>query len=187
MMNLYSIALFLHIVGALGFFVALGLETFNLQQLQRLTSVEELRGWFAVTRGWRGLAGISMLVILIAGVYMTFAAWRGASDWVAVAFLAMIVQGAIAGILTAPRMRALQKASSDQQGELSAELDALRYHPLLWVSMMARVGAGLGIIFLMSVKPALMGSLIVIAVSIVVGLAVGMMLMSVRRNQPVVA
>jgi hypothetical protein len=191
MMNLYSIALFLHIVGALGFFVALGLETFNLQQLQRLTSVEQLRGWFAATRGWRGLAAVSMLVILAAGFYMAFAAWGGA-DWISIAFGAMIVQGIIAGILTAPRMRAIQKAISDQQGTIqqgaiSAEIDALRYHPLLWVSMMARVGIGLGIIFLMSVKPALMGSLIVMAVSIVVGLAVGMMLMSARRNQPVVA
>ena len=33
-MNAYSIALFLHIVGALGFFVALGLEWTGLWQIE---------------------------------------------------------------------------------------------------------------------------------------------------------
>ena len=128
MMNLYSIALFLHIVGALGFFVALGLETFNLQQLQRLTSVEQLRGWFAATRGWRGLAAISMLVILVAGVYMTFAAWRGGSDWVAVAFVAMIVQGAIAGILTAPRQHDVVPFLELEMAEVAIQIAATAMH-----------------------------------------------------------
>jgi hypothetical protein len=39
----YSIALFLHIVGALGLFVALGLEWTNLRYLQQVTTTEQAR------------------------------------------------------------------------------------------------------------------------------------------------
>ncbi len=45
MMTLYSIALFLHIVSALGLSVALGLEWAGLLKLYRLANFEESRGW----------------------------------------------------------------------------------------------------------------------------------------------
>ncbi len=44
MMTLYSIALFLPIVGALGLSVALGLEWASLLKLRRLANFEEARG-----------------------------------------------------------------------------------------------------------------------------------------------
>jgi len=185
-MNLYNIALFFHVVGALGYFIALGLEWFNLQQLQRTSTVEQVGEWFKITGRLRGIGGISMLLILIAGFYMTFAAWGGA-DWISVAFGAMILQGVLAGVLTSPRMRAIQKAIANESGPITPALDALLHHPLLSVSMLARVGIALGIIFLMTVKPALMGSLITIAVGLVVGLALAAFTMGSRRAQEVVA
>jgi hypothetical protein len=185
-MTLYSIALFFHVVGALGFFIALGLEWFNLMQLQRTNTVEQIVDWFGVTNRLRGLAGISMLIILIAGFYMTFAAWGGA-EWIMVAFGAMLLQGVVAGIVTTPRMRAIQKATADAHGPISPELDSLLHHPLLWVSVWARVGMALGIIFLMTVKPALVMSLIVIGVGAVVGVALALVTMGNRPRETVVA
>jgi hypothetical protein len=185
-MNLYSIALFFHVVGALGFFIALGLEWFNLSALQRTTTAEQVGEWFETTGRLRWLAGVSMLIILIAGFYMTFAAWGGAM-WIAVAFGAMILQGVLAGVLTTPRMRAIQKAASSESGSISPTLDGLLHHPLLWVSMLTRSGIALGIIFLMTVKPALTGSLVTVAVGIVVGLAFSMLTMGSRRGQPLAA
>ena len=185
-MTLYSIALFFHVVGALGFFIALGLEWFTLMQLQRTTTVEQVVDWFSVTNRLRGLAGISMLIILIAGGYMTFAAWGGA-DWIEVAFGAMLLQGAVAGILTTPRMRALQKATADAHGPLSSEQASLLHHPLLSVSLWSRIGLALGIIFLMTVKPALVASLVVIVVGTVVGSALALVTMGSSRRETVVA
>lgn len=185
-MNLYSIALFLHVVGALGFFVVLGLEWFSLLALQRTTTVEQVDDWFKFTGRMRGLGGISMLLILIAGGYMTFAAWGGAS-WIAVAFGAIILQGALAGILTSPRMKAIQKATDNESGPISPTLDSLLHHPMLWVSMSTRLGIGLGIVFLMCVKPMLVGSLITIAVGLIVGLALSPVMIRSRRSQPAMA
>ena len=47
-MNGYSIALFLHIVGALGFFVALGLEWIGLEQIRSAMAPEQVRGWVSL-------------------------------------------------------------------------------------------------------------------------------------------
>jgi hypothetical protein len=185
-MNYYSIALFLHIVGALGVFVSLALEWVNLQQLQRLTTAEQVGEWFKGSARGRWLAGISFLLILIPGFYMTAMAWGGAM-WISVALGALVLMGALGGILTGPRMAAIKKSIATENGPTSSDLYRLLHHPLLWVSLQTRVGIALGIVFLMSVKPALTGSLITLAVAIVLGLALGFATMGRRGQQEVVA
>jgi hypothetical protein len=54
-MNDYSIVLFVHIVGALGFFVALGVEWLSLRHLRRATTAEQVREWIRVSTGVRRL------------------------------------------------------------------------------------------------------------------------------------
>src|SRR5687768_16441235 len=120
-MNLYSIALFLHIVGALGVFVSLALEWINLQQLQRLTTVEQVTEWFKGSRGGRWMGGISFLLILIPGFYMTATAWGGVM-WISVALGALILLGALGGILTGPRMAAIKRAMATESGPISSDL-----------------------------------------------------------------
>jgi hypothetical protein len=187
MISLYSIALFFHVLGAVGFFIALGLEWVTLQQLQRATTVEQLRERLKATSGMGAIGGISMLVIVVAGVYLTMVAWRGNSMWVAVAFAAIIVQGVLMAILNGPRMRAIRKAATTESGSISSELDGLLHHSMLWISMLVRVGMSTGIIFLMTVKPPLITSLIVIAVGFVLGLAASMFTMGNRRTQTAAA
>jgi hypothetical protein len=58
---------------------------------------------------------------------------------------------------------------------------------MLWVSMLVRVGIALSIIFLMTVKPVLVTSLIVVVVGIVLGLALALFTMGSRRSQEVTA
>ena len=47
-MNDYSIALFFHMVGALGFFLALGLEWTGLWQLRSALRSQEVRAWMGL-------------------------------------------------------------------------------------------------------------------------------------------
>jgi hypothetical protein len=185
-MNLYSIVLFLHIVGALGYFIALGFEWLSLVLLQRTTTVEQIREWFAVTKRMRGIAGVSLLIILVAGGYMTAEVWGGA-DWIEIAFAAMVVQGVIALALTTPRMRAIEKATAGASGVIPSTVTALIHHPLLWVSMLSRAGVALGIIFLMSVKTDMTLSLVVVGVSLLAGAIVGLAMGGAQRRQTVTA
>ncbi len=66
------IALYVHIVGALGFFVALGVEWVSLRYLRRATTAEQVREWVQVSTGIRRLGFASMMALLASGFYMMF-------------------------------------------------------------------------------------------------------------------
>src|SRR5512138_3666639 len=89
-MNMYSITLFLHIVGALGFFSAFALEWTSLRQVQRVTLSDQAQSWMRVLAGTRRLGMTSMLVTIITGIYLTVSAWRGMS-WTMVALVSVVV------------------------------------------------------------------------------------------------
>ncbi len=87
-MTLYSIALFIHIVGALLLFVLLTIEG------------NALRQGFMAARLNQILGPISALTILVPGLYMVASEW-GAKGWVVVGIAAWVliaVAGAVTGI-----------------------------------------------------------------------------------------
>jgi len=70
-----------------------------------------------------------------------------------------------------------------QSGPISTDLARSIFHPALWMSMLTRVAIGLGIVFLMTVKPALMTALIVMVVAILLGLAASLLMPGNWRGQ----
>jgi hypothetical protein len=169
-MNYYSIALFFHIVGALGVFVALGLEWTGLRQIRGATTSEQVRVWMRISNSTRRLGIASMLTILVSGFYMMATVWGGVA-WIIVAFWTLVLLVVLGLALTGPRMAALGRALATEHGTVSPTLQHLANHPLLWISIQTRVAIALGIIFLMTVKPDLGGSLLTIGVALVLGLA----------------
>jgi hypothetical protein len=149
-MSLYSIALFLHIVGALLLFVLLTVEGVSLRQ------------GFMAARLNRMLGPVSALTILVPGTYMVVSEW-GWKGWVVVGLAAWVliaVAGAATGI-----------------GLLSGRLN-VRAAALSWA---ARVGMALSVVFIMTVKPDLIPSLIVVVAGAVLGAAAGSATMSRLR------
>jgi hypothetical protein len=149
-MNLYSIALFLHIVGALVLFVLLTVEGVSLRQ------------GFMAARLNRMLGPASALTILVPGIYMVVSEW-GWKGWVVVGLAAWVliaVAGAATGI-----------------GLLSGRLN-VRAAAFSWA---ARVGMALSVVFIMTVKPDLIPSLIVVVAGAVLGAAAGSATMSRLR------
>jgi len=67
-------------------------------------------------------------------------------------------------------MSAVRQGSLDESGPLSPASRIRLRDPILWVSVQARIALALGIVFLMSVKPGLIGSLTTIGVSLIAGL-----------------
>jgi hypothetical protein len=183
MMNGYSIALFVHIVGALGFFVALGVEWISLRQLRRATTAEHPREWIAVASGVRRVGMASMAMLLISGFYMMAMVWGGVA-WIIVALATLVVLTALAVALSGPRMAAIGRAVTAETGPLSLTLQQLLHHPLLWVAIQTRVALALGIVFLMTVKPDLIGSLLTIGVASALGLASALPMLGREREQP---
>lgn len=169
-MNIYSIALFLHVVGALGFFSAFALEGTGLRQVQQAMLSEQARAWMRILAGTRRLGMVSMLAAVITGIYLTVTAWRGV-PWTMVALVSVVLLIALVILLTRPRVAALEQALHVERGKLSPYFYNLANHLLLEISLKVRVSITLGIVFLMTVKPDLGGSLITMVVAVVIGLA----------------
>ena len=96
-MTLYSVALFLHIVGALGLFAALGLEWTSLRQLRRAASAEQAREWLNALGLVRRLGPASLAAIFLSGLYLVATAW-GIVAWIAVALGAMLLLPPLGGV-----------------------------------------------------------------------------------------
>lgn len=158
---LYSIALFLHVLGALGLFVGLGVEWTSLRNLPHATNAREARGWLGLFLVLRRLYPFSFITILISGIYMMAVSWGGV-PWIAIGLLSMLALPAIAGVMTARRVRRIGPELGEAS-ELDASLEARLSDPVLLLSHRLRVGLGVGIIFLMTVKPGWIGSLAAIA------------------------
>jgi hypothetical protein len=181
MMSDYSIALYLHIVGALGTFAALGVEWASLRPLRSVVTVAQAREWFQVATSGQRIGGVSMLVLLLSGIYMMVTVWGGV-PWIAVTIGTLLLL-ALPGIPVSRRMATIQRTEPVEDGSVSPSFSGFLQHPLLWVFIHTRITVVLGIVFLMTVKPDLPGSLLTIGIAIILGLASSLALLD-RKAMP---
>ncbi len=168
-MTTYSVVLFLHIVSAFGILVSLGLEWMSLVVLQRSCTAEQIREamkWFDVLPR---IGGPSFAVALLSGIYLWESAWRGTA-WTLTALVSLVVMALVGAVLTGPRMASIGKMIAGKTVREPGALQLL-HMPVLWASFQVRLGIAIGITFLMSVKPGLAGSVLAVAVAILLGLA----------------
>ena len=181
-MNIYSIALFLHIVGALGFFVALGLEWTGLWQIRSAMTLEQVRAWMGILKNARKVGFVSMLTTVITGIYMMLTVWGGAA-WIIVTLGSLVLMIVLSLVLTGPRMAAIGRALARRKDRYHKTSTAWRTThsfgspsrpewPSPWASS-----------FLKIAKPDLGGSLLTIGVAIVLGLASAMPMLRNEREQ----
>jgi hypothetical protein len=173
---LYNVALFVHILGAIGYFVALGIIYVGVAGLRQAPTVGALRLWAgAALRGTR-LLPLSGLCILVAGFYMVAVAWGDRATWAGIGFIAFVLLGIATGALQIRRIAGLLRQVGDRSPvePLPAATAMGARSPTLWVATNAISATLAGIVYLMTVKPDVPGSLIALGVSLVVGLAAGL-------------
>lgn len=169
-MTLYSLVLFLYIVGALGLFIALGLEWISLWYLRRATTAEQAGQWLLAFALLRRIYPAVWVALLLPGIYMTTAVWGGVA-WLGIALVAMFLLPILGMAISGRRMATIGPAVAAESGLLSPTLQQRLGDSLLWVSIQVRVAIALGIVFLMTIKPGLGGALFTIGLAVVLGLA----------------
>jgi len=172
-MTFYSAALFLHVVGALALFVALGLEWTGLRFLRRAATLQEVRHWLIVLSFPPRMYLGTLAVIVIPGLYMTVAAW-GEKGWINVALVTVVFLALIGMTVSRPRMIAIGRGLPAEKETLSVDFRRLLRNPTLWASLHVRAAMALGIVFLMTVRPGAVGSLVTMAVGAGLGLGVAL-------------
>ncbi len=181
-MTLYSLALFVHILGALALFGALGLEWVALLNLRRVQKAEQAREWLKIFALFPRIYPFAWGAILLAGLYMTAAVWKGVG-WIIVALVSVVLLGAAGGALTARRMAFLAQGIAREKGILSSELQTTLHDPYLLAVFQVRLAFTLGIVFLMVTKPGLGLALLDIGAATLLGLLSTLPLRGGERRQ----
>src|SRR5947207_10343983 len=132
-MSIYSIILFVHVIGAIGYFLGIGTQLFVLVGLRRAQRVEQVRALIQLNDLSGPVSGISVLLLLAAGLYLAITAWSLLTSWILVALISLILMVPTTAALIAPRRRALidQLAREAPEGAISLALTQRIHDPVL--------------------------------------------------------
>jgi hypothetical protein len=189
-MPYYQIALFLHIVGALGFFIALGVLYAAVLGVRRAQTAGSIKLWTSAAAGVsRILFPISGLVILITGTYLVVVAWGERAQWAGVALIAFLILAVGAPLIQGRRMATLVQNAAGQPDDAPVEgaLWAQTHDAVTWVWVNASAAFAIGIVYLMTLKPDALGSLIALLIALVVGLVFGFLTQGRPATAPALA
>jgi len=183
-MSIYTIVLFLHVSGAIGYFIGIGTWLFGLSAIRRAQRVEQVRALTNLTGRLRLFFGISVLLILATGLYMALTAWSLQTGWIGVALISLVLIAPLSTALIEPRRRAIDRLAREApDGPLPQALERRTHDPILATALQTVAALLLGIVFLMTTKPALIGSLIVMAVALALGLSSGLLVFRTTRTR----
>ncbi len=158
-MTIYYTVLFIHVVSVIGLFIALAAEGAILFRIRTAQSVDETRFFVGAFQCLRIVAIPSFLGILVGGLYLA-SKWGRGTFWIPFALGATLLIMLIGGLVTGKRIARLRNALSSDEIDLPIKaISAKTKDNALLISYGLRAGLGLGIVFLMTAKPDLPGSL----------------------------
>jgi hypothetical protein len=184
-MNRYTIELFVHVSGAIGVFAGIATWLFGFAALWRARRVEQVRD-ITTLMVWSGSIAFAGIVLLaVAGIDMALTAWGGVrAVWIDVATVSAFLLGLIGAFVGETRVRALWTlARTATDGPLPEALEERTHDPLLGTGLFIYVTGLFGIVFLMTNKPELTDSLVVMLVALALGVASSLPLWPAARRR----
>jgi len=180
-MTLYLVAKYLHVLGALSMFMALGLEWAMVAQLRSAQTSAQVREWARVA-GWLRLLGpLSLGAILVPGAYMMATVWRDGAAWIGFAFAALAAV-ALLGALGGRQLARPIQAAVAEEGRLPAAATVWLRRPLPWISLQVRAALLLAIVFLMTAKADSIASVWTLALALLAAGTASAATLAVRRS-----
>lgn len=175
-MVLYPATLLLHIVGVIGLFVALSLELVVLFRLRAAKTTTQVQEWLTLSRVIDLVLPVSAVLVLISGLVLTFSVWGWGHAWIDLSLGLLVLLGILGPVINGPRMKAIHvTAQAAPVGEVSAALRQAIFNPVLRVYVPISGLVALGAVIMMVLKLDWLGSGMVIALVLIVGLIVAFM------------
>jgi hypothetical protein len=153
--------LFIHVCAAMGIFGAAAIEGASLVQLHRPGGKPTALDGFGLAQR---LGSLSFALILLSGIFLTQTVWGWRTSWISVSMSSLIVMVAIGATVTR-RAMARVRATADAPSRVFSALTR---------SFLVRASILIGIVFVMTVKPPLEGSLIAMAAAAGTGFLAGL-------------
>ena len=167
-MGLYELIVFVHVAAAVALLSSSVVASPGIRAaVRRASTTQEMRAYLALGRPLLVLEPVSALVVLVSGIYLTSVANFWTQGWVQVAAGFWLVNAVVAGTLVKPAIQVIDaKAATAVDGPVGQQLDELR-RSSRWVFggdlLMADDAA---MLYVMTMKPALTPSLLVVAAAI---------------------
>src|SRR5258706_1660150 len=92
-----SIALYLHILGAITLFVAAGLVQLGGSRVRSASTLEELRTWLKVVGGTQGMFTAGFFALLVTGLYLAQRGFTFETSWIVVGLASLILMAVLGG------------------------------------------------------------------------------------------
>lgn len=168
-MKLYPAILFIHAIAVLTLTATLTMEFLQLAQLRRAARPSDARIGIGAMQAI-GVAAVSSLVtILITGGYLSKSLGATGFAWSRLAVMDTIIF-ALLGAFSGSRLRALRRHSREQSISES-EWRRLTQSAFLKFSLSTRIWIVMGTVLLTAAKPGLRESLLIVALSLILGLS----------------
>ena len=182
-MSLYTLLLFVHVSGAICLFIGMGIWLFGSIAIARAARVEQVRAITDLMLMARLVVPASALLVIAAGVAMTWIAWGFQTGWILVALGSLGIIGPIGTWVVDPKVRAIAALLHTlPDGSLPVALAERAHDKVLQVTMHTLVAMLFGIVFLMTTKPTFASGLSAIVISASLGLASGVTFVVTRHR-----
>jgi undecaprenyl pyrophosphate phosphatase UppP len=127
---------------------------------------------------------LSVVLLGVGGFEMALFTWGLSTPWIAVSLVSVVLIGPIGAFVLDPRMRTiLAMVRETPDGPLSDALARRTRDPVLVIAVSTLATVLLGIVFLMTTKPQLVTSMLVMGIAVFVGLIVSLPFWSATRRQ----
>lgn len=183
-MSLQTFALFLHVSGALAFGAGTFMSLFSVWAMRRAQRIEQVRSVIGLLSLSGPILGISMLVNVLTGLSMTVFTWGWQTAWILVAIAGLVLFIAAGAVMGTRRGVIARQIGDMPDGPLPESVVERIHDPLFGTSVYMMLALLLGIVFLMTAKPALDGSIVAIVVAAVLGALASLPLWRERTGEP---
>ena len=164
-MDLYGIALFIHILGVISLFGAFVLLQRVGAQVRSAQTSEQLQLLMGILRSLGQMFTTATVFLLASGLYMTARVWTFTTSWVVVGIATILMIMIVGSAIPGKRLEAIGAAAgSAPPGPLSDELRQKVRDPQLWMVATMNSTAAMGVIWLMTNKPGWVWSIVVVVV-----------------------
>lgn len=171
---LYDIILFLHIIGAIVMFIAVGITLTAMVSMIHSKKVSTMQTWAALAVKLDGLLPLSVILILLPGLYLVITSWGWGHAWVNVSLFILLLMTVMGPAINLRRLKDILSAVNTEAANTevpSAILVEKAKDRTLWNSVSIMTMLAFGLVFLMTVKVGLIGSVFVVMASILAGFA----------------
>jgi len=162
-MDLYEANVLVHIAAAVALLSSSVVASPGIRRaVRRARTVQELQVCLAIGRPLLVLEPASAVVVLVTGIYLTNVAGFWTQGWVQVAAAAWVVNAMAAAMLVKPAMASLSSAAeASTEGQVGRDLDGLRWSFRWSIGGDVLLATDASMLYLMTMKPGLTGSLLV--------------------------